>query len=226
MKKDYKHSSLNDRQAAFVREYLLDKNATQAAIRAGYSPKTAKEMGCENLTKPHIIEAVNAGLMDLAAQVGITSVMVLRERKRIAFFDPRRLFDSDGTPIPIQDLDDDTAASITGLDVMQVYSGEVPAVIKKYRIAAKDTSLAALEKFFGLNEKPLRFVLPKITNADDCTMAACAVLNAVANGEMLPSEGQVLSGLIDAQRRAYETSELSVRMKAIEAQLQTKGVKL
>lgn len=47
-------AGLTDKQQRFVDEYLIDLNATQAAIRAGYSEKTAKEIGSENLTKPNI----------------------------------------------------------------------------------------------------------------------------------------------------------------------------
>jgi phage terminase small subunit len=49
---------LTAKQAKFVNEYLIDLNATQAAIRAGYSEKTAAEMGYENLNKPQIAEAI------------------------------------------------------------------------------------------------------------------------------------------------------------------------
>jgi phage terminase small subunit len=49
---------LNNKQEAFIREYLIDFNATQAAIRAGYSKRTAGVIGCENLTKPNISEAI------------------------------------------------------------------------------------------------------------------------------------------------------------------------
>ena len=45
---------MNARQKKFCDEYLIDCNATQAAIRAGYSPKTAKQIGQENLTKPNL----------------------------------------------------------------------------------------------------------------------------------------------------------------------------
>ena len=50
--------SLTDKQALFVKEYLIDLNATQAAIRAGYSAKTAASIGQENLIKPDIQEAI------------------------------------------------------------------------------------------------------------------------------------------------------------------------
>lgn len=51
-------ASLTAKQARFVEEYLIDLNATQAAIRAGYSEATARSIGAENLTKPDILEAI------------------------------------------------------------------------------------------------------------------------------------------------------------------------
>ena len=51
-------SKLTDKQERFVQEYLIDLNATQAAIRAGYSKKTAQVIGSENLAKPLIAERI------------------------------------------------------------------------------------------------------------------------------------------------------------------------
>lgn len=70
-----------------------------------------------------------------------------------------------------------------------------------------------------LREDPIRVTIPKIESADDCTLAQANVLNAVAAGQMLPSEGQVLSGLINAQRLAYETSHLSAQVANIQSVL-------
>jgi phage terminase small subunit len=52
---------LTPKQAAFVQQYLVDLNATQSAVRAGYSAKTAREIGAENLTKPAIRAAIDSG---------------------------------------------------------------------------------------------------------------------------------------------------------------------
>lgn len=65
-------SNLNAKQRAFVREYAIDKNATQAAIRAGYSKHTARAIGCENLTKPDIIDAIAAIEEKHAENCGVT----------------------------------------------------------------------------------------------------------------------------------------------------------
>lgn len=74
-----------------------------------------------------------------------------------------------------------------------------------------------------VKEDPIQVALPKISGPEDCTRAQAAVLNAVTAGDMLPSEGQALASLIDSQRRAYETTELTRRLEEIEAHLKMKG---
>ena len=70
-------AKLNAKQMMFCREYLIDLNATQAAIRAGYSINTAKETGYENLTKPHIAEFIQVLMDERSASTGITAEYVL-----------------------------------------------------------------------------------------------------------------------------------------------------
>lgn len=72
-------AKLNPKQTRFVAEYLIDSNATQAAIRAGYSAKTAKAIGHENLTKPDIAAAIAAGQAKIAGRLEITAEKVLRD---------------------------------------------------------------------------------------------------------------------------------------------------
>ena len=55
---------MTQKQKRFVEEYLIDLNATQAAIRAGYSPQTARDIGCENLTKPNIQNAIGKAMAE------------------------------------------------------------------------------------------------------------------------------------------------------------------
>lgn len=80
---------LSAKQLRFVEEYLVDLNATQAAIRAGYSAKTASEIGHENLRKPQIAAAIAAANAERSRRTGITADRVLEELAVIAFQDPR-----------------------------------------------------------------------------------------------------------------------------------------
>ena len=75
---------LTVKQRLFVREYLLDLNATQAAIRAGYSRHTASEIGYENLRKPKIMSAIEEALRQFG---GITQTRLIEELSRLAFSD-------------------------------------------------------------------------------------------------------------------------------------------
>ena len=68
---------LTPKQAAFVQEYIVDLNATKAAIRAGYSEKTAAAIGHENLTKPNIAEAIEKAQADRFERVEVTQDYVL-----------------------------------------------------------------------------------------------------------------------------------------------------
>ncbi len=78
---------LTPKQARFVNEYLVDLNATQAAIRAGYKPKAAAQTAAENLRKPQIQQAIQEAREDQEARTQITADRVLRELAEIAFAD-------------------------------------------------------------------------------------------------------------------------------------------
>lgn len=69
---------MNARQKRFCDEYLIDCNATQAAIRAGYSPKTAKQIGRENLTKPYLKAYIDEQLEILHSEKIATADEVLQ----------------------------------------------------------------------------------------------------------------------------------------------------
>lgn len=90
-RKDTAATALTDKQQKFVDEYLVDLNATQAAIRAGYSAKTAAEMGYENLRKPQIVEAIAKARKDQQERTGITSDRVVREAWNLVTADAREL---------------------------------------------------------------------------------------------------------------------------------------
>ena len=148
---------LTPKQKRFVDEYLIDLNATQAAIRAGYSPKTANEQGARLLANVSIAQTIQKAMQDREQRTEITQDRVLQEYARLAFYDPRKLFQPDGTPKPIEALDDDTAAALAGLEVREEFEGTgqdrvFTGYTKKYKLANKLGALDSLAKHLGLFE--------------------------------------------------------------------------
>lgn len=149
---------LTEKQATFVREYLVDLNATQAAIRAGYSASTAHSIGNENLSKPAIAAAVASAQAERSRRTEITQDNVLEELRRMAFFDPRRLFSPTGEPLAITDLDDDVASCIGGIDIVIERTGEGSrdmATVRKYKVNDKQGPLKLLGQHVGLFKRQL-----------------------------------------------------------------------
>lgn len=110
--------ALTPKQARFVEEYLVDLNATQAAIRAGYSEQTSGKIGFENLSKPEIAEAIAEARAKLSQRTEITQDMIMAEFARIGFGDIRQLFTENGALRSIGDLTADQAASIAAVEVV------------------------------------------------------------------------------------------------------------
>ncbi|CAA2136743.1 terminase small subunit [Hyphomicrobium sp. ghe19] len=83
--------ALTPKQRRFVENYLLDLNATQAAIRAGYSKRTAQEQGSQLLNHPTIRIAIDAAKAERSAKTEICAEQVLEEIAAMAFYDPGEL---------------------------------------------------------------------------------------------------------------------------------------
>lgn len=155
-----KIGKLTPKQAKFVEEYLLDLNATQAAIRAGYKPSQARFIGCENLTKPNIAEAIQTQMEARSQRTEISQDRVLQEYAKLAFLDPRRFYDEDGSLIPIHELSEDVAAALAGMDVSTERVGKdkdgLPefATVRKIRLSDKKGALDSVARHLGMfNDK-------------------------------------------------------------------------
>lgn len=152
--------ALTPKQQLFVSEYLVDLNATQAAIRAGYSAKTADQQGSRLLTNVKVQEAIQAARNDRASRLQVTADRVLEEYAKLAFFDPRRLYDNKGQPIDLRALDDDTAAAIIGVEIAEEFAGDEEElrsiVIKKYRLADKVRALDSIARHLGMFQDKLQ----------------------------------------------------------------------
>jgi len=146
---------LTPKQERFVQEYLVDLNATAAAKRAGYSAKTADRIGPELLGKTCVSQAIQDAQAERQKRTKITQDMVIQECAKLAFFDVRKMFDENGKPLDISQLDEDTAAALVGLDVQDVADsdGDYIGYVKKYKMADKLKALELLGKHVGAFER-------------------------------------------------------------------------
>lgn len=152
---------MTGKQAAFVREYLIDLNATQAAIRAGYSEKTAGAVGFENLRKPKIARAIQAALGKRAERTEVTADRVLTELARIAFADLRDLFTWDEERacfVPSRDLTEDQAAAISSIKakttrIPRENGDDLEEIRLELKTYDKVAALREIGKHLGIAEK-------------------------------------------------------------------------
>lgn len=111
--------ALTPKQERFAAEYLIDLNATQAAIRAGYSAKTSSSQGERLLRNVEVSKAIQAAQKAREQRTHITQDRVLQELARIAFFDIRKLYRDDGTMKDPHEMDADTAAALASIEVKE-----------------------------------------------------------------------------------------------------------
>lgn len=82
---------MTDKETNFCHEYLIDFNATQAAIRAGYSEKSARQIGSENLTKPYIKEYIELEKKKVLGDIDSIRVRIINELKKLSFDEVKEL---------------------------------------------------------------------------------------------------------------------------------------
>jgi len=165
--KDKAHAAsggrISPKQKRFIQEYLVDLNATQAAIRAGYSQRSAKQHADAMLSRPHIAAAVAKAQQRRADRTEITQDMVLRELAKIGFSDIRKVVrwgnttvrtevDDEGKEVEkayhgialvdSSEIDDDTAAAIA-----EVSEGREGLKVKLYD---KARALVDIGKHIGM----------------------------------------------------------------------------
>lgn len=137
---------MTKKQKRFAEEYLIDLNATQAAIRAGYSPDTAKEIGCENLTKPNIRACVDREMAERSKRTGVNADRVVRELAKIAFVNAADVINAKDATLRNDASEDDTAA----IQSVKVKTFGDDGLEREIKMADKLKALELLGKHLGM----------------------------------------------------------------------------
>ncbi|MCK5836885.1 MAG: terminase small subunit [Desulfobacula sp.] len=134
------------KQLRFIKEYMVDMNGTQAAIRAGYSKNGTKVIASQLLTKLNIKRLIDIEIEKLNIRLEITADRTIQEVARIATFDPRKLY-RNGRLLNVWELDDDTAACIGGIKHTTIYPKDkdlAKKIIVEFKIWDKNSALDKL----------------------------------------------------------------------------------
>ncbi len=147
-----------ERRKIFISAYLSNgRDGADAARKSGSPAKSAANAAYKMLQEPAVAAAVRAKTEIAIAKFDMTAETVLRELAAIVHFDVRKLLNEDGTPKPLNELDDATAAAIQGIDVYIEKSkhedgSEVTesAQTVKYKVADKNSAIIAAMRYFNL----------------------------------------------------------------------------
>lgn len=140
---------LTKKQQLFVEEYLIDLNATQAAIRAGYSTQTARQMGDENLSKPDIKNSIEKALAERSKRTGVNADRIIRELAKLAFINPTDVINMDEATIKGDANRDDTAA-ISSVKVKTIPTEDGNITEREVKTYDKIKALELLGKHIGM----------------------------------------------------------------------------
>lgn len=140
---------MTKKQKRFVEEYLIDLNATQAAIRAGYSPDTAKVIGCENLTKPDIRAQIDKAMAERSRRTGVNADRVIQELAKIAFLNITDVVDP-ATVTVREDATEEDKAAIQSIKIKRSYSETGESVEREIKAADKIKALDLLGRHLGM----------------------------------------------------------------------------
>lgn len=145
-------ANLTPKQQRFVEEYLIDLNATQSAIRAGYSEKTAYSVGHENLKKPEIQKAIQEALKERSERVQIDADYVLKRLVEIDQMDVLDIMDDDGNVKPLREWPKIWRQYISNIETISVDDGEGwlkkikwPDKVKNLELLGRHVSVGAFK---------------------------------------------------------------------------------
>lgn len=167
-----KLESLSEKQRVFCREYIYDFNGTRAAIKAGYSEKTAYSIASENLTKPEIQAEIKRLQGSTAELAGVSRLMLAEELKKMAFSSIAHLHLTWITRKEFDTLTDDQKACISQIETQTriemnynpLSEEEEPIKVDfvKIRLYDKQRAIDSLKKMFGYDEaEKVQVIIPE-----------------------------------------------------------------
>lgn len=160
------------RQELFAREYVIDLNGTRAAIAAGYSPKGADVRAAELLGIRKVKALVDSFLAKRHSKLEVTADRIIEELAKLAFFDPRAIWNEDGSLKPVREWDDNAAAALAGVEHEKLFQHFAKGQAEHIGTTTKVKLLARTEALRMLGQYRKLFTEKVEVTGDDALIAA------------------------------------------------------
>ncbi|MFU4206721.1 terminase small subunit [Pseudomonas aeruginosa] len=159
--------ALTKKQRLFVDEYLIDLNATQAAIRAGYSPRRATEIGYQLLQRPEVAQAIQAAMAERSKRTEVEADYVIRRLREIDEMDVLDILEDDGSFRSIRDWPRAWRQFLSGIEIAELFEGRgddrrIAGVLRKVKWPDKLRNLELLSRHVGTESAALDLELKRL----------------------------------------------------------------
>lgn len=147
-----KNNQISKKQDRFCQEYMIDFNGTQAAIRAGYSKKTANEQAAQLLAKLSIKTRVKELQDELAKKTSLTAQMVIDELRKVGFANIKDYLDDSNDVKSLLSIDEQKAAAVSSIKITEQQYGETTTRSTSFKLHDKISALEKLGRHLGIFE--------------------------------------------------------------------------
>ncbi|AOX32987.1 terminase small subunit [Pseudomonas aeruginosa] len=159
--------ALTKKQRLFVDEYLIDLNATQAAIRAGYSTRRAAEIGYQLLQRPEVAQAIQAAMAERSKRTEVEADYVIRRLREIDEMDVLDILEDDGSFRSIRDWPRAWRQFLSGIEIAELFEGRgddrrIAGVLRKVKWPDKLRNLELLSRHVGTESAALDLELKRL----------------------------------------------------------------
>ncbi|EPO7644402.1 TPA: terminase small subunit [Pseudomonas aeruginosa] len=159
--------ALTKKQRLFVDEYLIDLNATQAAIRAGYSTRRATEIGYQLLQRPEVAQAIQAAMAERSKRTEVEADYVIRRLREIDEMDVLDILEEDGSFRSIRDWPRAWRQFLSGIEIAELFEGRgddrrIAGVLRKVKWPDKLRNLELLSRHVGTESAALDLELKRL----------------------------------------------------------------
>ncbi|HFT0748672.1 TPA: terminase small subunit [Pseudomonas aeruginosa] len=159
--------ALTKKQRLFVDEYLMDLNATQAAIRAGYSTRRATEIGYQLLQRPEVAQAIQAAMAERSKRTEVEADYVIRRLREIDEMDVLDILEDDGSFRSIRDWPRAWRQFLSGIEIAELFEGRgddrrIAGVLRKVKWPDKLRNLELLSRHVGTESAALDLELKRL----------------------------------------------------------------